>query len=294
MSWLSEGLHKVGNFISGKHDTPNPQHFSQTPTSPSPISLGGSNNQFQGAPPGFNQQQFENSVRTNPDLAGVWQTIQGLGGDVWGTISNFLPKNEDGSIDWGKVGTDVVGWVQKNAQTIIQGAAALENYNRQKKSDEYAQKGLDFIHNDKGTGVYDLNAPLRDAGRAGMLNPTANAPDLSNLKRLATTGSGNPFAGAPMPLNQQAPRSAPPISLTPRAPVTPQMPHPVQTPVTPPLSLQGPTPSPAPTGSMMPPPPATPGDPSQPPISLRTAPARPMTKPMPSPLSLLNPQQPSY
>ena len=248
-------------------------------------------------PPGFNEQAFESSLRTDPDLSGVWQTIQNLGGDVWGVLTKFLPKNADGSVDWGKVGSDVNKWVKENAHTIIEGAAAVANYQRQQKADEYAKQGLDLAKQ-----RFAENEPLRTAGRSGMLNPMANAPDLSSLKNIAGAGSGNPFAGAPIPLRNAAPRmpaTAPTAApAAPSIPLTPQAPRPVPIPNTPPshaIPLSGLTqapsvaplappnaPTPAPNGGM----PML----SAQPIPLRT-PMQP-PKPRPIPLSFARPPQP--
>lgn len=236
MSWLSQGLDNIGNIFTGNHDTPNPQQFNQngfsTSSSMTPPPAG--------LPPGFNQQKFLSDLQTNKDLSGIWQTIQDKGGDIWGVLTKFLPKNADGSTDWGKVGGDLLGFVKNNAQTIIDGIGAVSNYNRQQQSDKYAQQGLDLAKEN-----WKDNEGLRLAGRAGMLNPTANAPDLSKLKTLATTGSGNPFAGGAIPLDgpaRQGPIDAP--AAPPRIPQAPPQ-HSI------PLIPQG-APSPAPTAEPTP------------------------------------------
>lgn len=240
---ISKGFHDTVNEVgrdvdrvTGKNDTPNPGAYTNMPTNtnspytttnappgaPPGVPSGGapfSSSPYSGAPAGFNQQQFENALRTDKDLSGVWDVIQRTGSSIWDTISNFLPKNADGSIDWGKVGGNVVGWVKDNAQTIIDGASAVANYQRQQQSDKYAKQGLDFA-----TKNWDTNQPLRDAGRAGMLDPTQHAPDLSSLKSLSTTGSGNPFAKA-LPVAGGAPSVPAPALPVANGPTPPPVSH---------------------------------------------------------------------
>ena len=287
------------------NDRPNPMAYSNMPNSPSssyqsgptpggapgatspgsPIPLGptsGYSSLPNGLPSGFNEQAFENSLRTDPDLAGVWQTIQNLGGDVWGVLTKFLPKNADGSIDWGKVGSDVNKWVKENAHTIIEGAAAVANYQRQQKADEYAKQGLDLSKQ-----RFAENAPLRDAGRAGMLNPTANAPDLSSLRSISSV---NPFSRGPIPLTPPA-HAAPAPMPGPAAPIpiqAPAAPHPSPVGTSPshviPLSL-------APTPAAAPALPSAAPKPGAPPIPLTgmkpQAPMVPRPKPIPLDMAAL-------
>lgn len=153
------------------------------------------------------QQQIQSAF----SAAGIWETIQNLGGDIWGAIAKVLPKTADGSIDWGAIGSDVMKWVKENKGTILDGLSAYNQYERSKKSDEYAQKAIEAKQKS-----YDAKEPLRVAGMAGMLNPQANTPDLSALKAKANAapmqmplpvapnttnfqnaqriaGSGNPF-----------------------------------------------------------------------------------------------------
>lgn len=135
------------------------------------------------------QAQLQNAF----SAAGVWDTIKGLGSDVWGVISSVLPKNADGSVNWGAIGSDVVKWVKDNKDTILAGLKAYNDYGRSKKSDEYAQKALDLAEK-----TYASKEPLRTAGMAGMLNPSANAPDLTSLKTQGQQGATLQLAPLPM------------------------------------------------------------------------------------------------
>lgn len=284
---VAKGVKDTGNEIKRDvkratgNDRPNPGAYSNMPTTnngsspyssvpgqspgglPGQSGLPGSSSGFSslpsGLPSGFNEQAFENSLRTDKDLSGVWQTIQGLGGDVWGVLTSFLPKNPDGSINWGAVGTDVVKWVKDNAQTIIEGAGAVANYQRQQKADDYAKQGLELAKQ-----RFAENAPLRDAGRSGMLNPTANAPDLSGLRSISSV---NPFSKGPIPLTPHAAPVPAPMPAPAAAPIpipAPAAPHPTPVGTSPshaiPLSLTAAPPAPlaAPTPNTLP---AAPGRP---------------------------------
>lgn len=208
----------------------------------------------------------------------------GDGGGITGFLNGLIPRNKDGSIDWGALGSDA-----------ISGLSAINAYQRQQAADKYANLGLDFAKQ-----TYADNAPLRAAGRSGMLNPMANAPNLSGLRSIATTGSGNPFAGAPIPLRNAMPApSAPQMPpARPPIPITPQAQHPVPIPTTPPshlipLSGASQAPTAAPSAAPSTPTPAMSG--GQPmlsaqPIPLRT-PIQP-PKPRPIPLSFAQPPQP--
>jgi hypothetical protein len=147
-----------------------------------------------GLPAGFNEQAFEQQLQTNPDLAGVWDTIKNAGGDVWGTITQFLPKNADGSINWGAVGGDVIGWVKNNASTIVQGVGVYNAAQRQGQADKYAKDAYQQVQD-----RYAAKEPLRVAGMAGMLDPGKNTPDLTSLRTIAGPNSGNPFAPKTLP-----------------------------------------------------------------------------------------------
>ena len=165
------------------------------PTAPtSPINTGPQSPYGSGSPvsgPQFTSAQ-QSALQNALSAAGIWDTIKGLGGDVWAAVSKILPKNADGSIDWGGALKDVGSWVKNNKDTILQGLAAYNNYQRSQKSDEYAQQALAGAKE-----AYAAKEPLRVAGQAGLLNPQANAPDLSGLK---TQGQAGMQLAAPQPL----------------------------------------------------------------------------------------------
>lgn len=239
-------------------------------------------------PPGgngdLNLQAFQQSAMQNPDLAGVIQTIEGWGGDVKDAITGLLPKNADGSIDWGKVGKDVGSYIKNNASTILSGLNAYNQYERQNKSDALAQDAFNTAKQQ-----YADKQPLRDAGMAGMLDPSKNAPDLTQLGKLATAGSAItapkpiPLAGSgvsnlqsvaannPFAPQKPIPLAGGPSNSTPQAPATPI-----------PLAPQPYVPS-KPTGSTATPVTGTPGSPVAPlappplPIALQ-GPATPKPK----------------
>lgn len=211
------------------------------------------------------QQQLQNAF----SAAGIWDTIANLGGDVWGVVSKLLPKNADGSIDWGGALKDVGSWVKNNKDTLLQGLAAYNAYQRSQKSDEYAQKAIDGL-----TKSYAAKEPLRVAGQAGLLNPQANTPDLSllssagqrglsmtaplpvapnstnfsNAQQLAGPQSGNPFAkglpvASPPTMPSVAPIASPPPTSVAPLPIAPSAPpSPPSTPAGPGLALPQPLP----------------------------------------------------
>jgi hypothetical protein len=89
----------------------------------------------------------------------------------------------------GKSALDEFGsFLEKYGGDAVAAAAAYANYQRQQQSDKYAKDALSMAQK-----TYGQNQPLRDQGRADMLNPSANTPDLSAIRSLATAGSGNPF-----------------------------------------------------------------------------------------------------
>lgn len=98
-----------------------------------------------------------------------------------------------------KAGNFLTGNNGLNALGIAQGVNAAQ---LGAKSTDYATKAADTAQQN-----WDANAPLRTAGRAGILNPTT--PDLSQLT--AIRGS-NPF-GKPQPV-----AGVPPITQTPGLP----------------------------------------------------------------------------
>lgn len=168
--------------------------------------------------PGSGNSPFTSSqqsaIQSAFSAAGIWETVQNLGGDVWGAISNILPKNKDGSIDWGGALKDIGSWVSSHKADILDGLNVYNQYERSQKSDKYAQQALDLAKE-----RYDSQAPLRTAGQAGMLAPGAigantaaltkqgqnglqlaapqpvRAPtlNLANAQTLATGGGANPF-----------------------------------------------------------------------------------------------------
>lgn len=91
--------------------------------------------------------------------------------------------------DLQSVGGDIVAFAKQYGTTALEAANIIQSAERQKQSDQYAKDALN-----SETASYATKAPLRTAGQAGMLNPGANTPDLSNIRNLATAGSGNPFA----------------------------------------------------------------------------------------------------
>lgn len=195
MSWLSQGLGVVTGGLIG--DKPggggaDPRKFQQPintgPQMPQTLPL--SSTPGAGGFSPEQQAQLQNAF----SAAGVWDTIKNIGGDVWGVIAGLLPKNADGSIDWGGALKDVGSWVKDNKDTILQGLSAINQYQRSQKSDEYAKRALDLA-----TKSYDAKAPLREAGQAGMLNPQANTPDLSALGAQGQAGLGY-MAPSPIPL----------------------------------------------------------------------------------------------
>ncbi len=205
----------------------------------------------------MNQQAIVNAAMQNPDLSGVLGTIQSIGGDVAGFLGQFLPHNADGSVNWGGIAGDIGSFLSQHKGDILAAASVYESAQRQGKADKYAQDAIDTAK-----GAYDAKAPLRAAGQAGMLNPSAGAPDLtalktmaagtgqqraplpmaggsnlSNIQTVAGSGSGNPFAKAlPMAQAPQMPQipkpaQAPPL---PMAPMTPVQPPDAGSPMTPP------------------------------------------------------------
>jgi hypothetical protein len=160
-------------------------------------------------------------MRSSPDLQGVLDGIGNIGGDIWGVITKVLPKNADGSVDWGKVGGDIVGFVKNHATDILAAASIANQAYRGAKADEYAGKAVKTAED-----IYAAKKPLRDAGMAGMLKGgDAYKPDHSALNAMATTGSGNPFAGAKAAALPMGPTQGPATPQQPQRPTTvPQMP----------------------------------------------------------------------
>lgn len=183
MASLSFGPLTIGTGGGGGGGMTSPALNTPRPTGTSALPVVGSS-PFTSA----QQYQLQNAL----SAAGIWDTIQGLGGDIWGAISKVLPKNADGSVDWGGALKDVGSWVKNNKDTILQGLSAYNNYERSQKSDAYAQKALEGAEKS-----YAAKQPLRDAGMAGLLNPQANTPDLSALRTQGQSGLG---IKAPLPI----------------------------------------------------------------------------------------------
>jgi hypothetical protein len=167
-----------------------------------------------------------------------------------------------------KGATAVASYLKNNPASVLQdglaAASAVAAYQRQQQSDKYAGEALNGIPGSAYAGAlgqYAANAPLRAAGTSGMLNPRANTPDLSNIQKLATTGSGNPFARGLQPLQAASTTPTLPPATTPtRATLGPQN-------GPPPASDTGAPMPPAPTLTMPLPPSGT-----APPVSTTTPP----------------------
>lgn len=314
MSWLSDGIHFVENHLGGspKPDptkfadgTPVPNTNSPITSSPTsslpPIPMAPSSGLSSSVPPGDaqNLQAFQQAAMSNPDLAGVIQTIEGWGGDVAGAIEDFVNKNGG----WLAVGKDVAGFISSHAKDILAGLSAYNSYERQQKADQLGQQAVT-----DAKAQYAAQQPLRDAGMAGMLDPSKNAPNLTQLGKAATAGQAlqapqpipvggnisnvqaaagnNPFAPKPIPLAGSPPSNtpppAPPIPMAP-TPYVPQKPGATTAPAT------TPTPGAPHTGPLAPPalPIALQGPPTPPPkYTMPPYPAAPNVAPIqPIPLA---------
>jgi hypothetical protein len=175
-------------------------------------------------------------IQSALSASGVWDTIQGLGQDAWKYISDLVNANGG----WEKVAKDLGSFVKDDVLPVV---SAWSDHERQQQSDKYAQEGLNGSPDGSYEGLlkeYAGKAPLRAAGMAGMLNPSANTPDLSklaaagsngrtvraplpmaaspntNLQTIAGPNSGNPFAPKALPV-AQSPMTAPSSS-----PIPPQ------------------------------------------------------------------------
>lgn len=183
----------IGPISFGGGGLPDPRKFQQPiNTGPQALPLGTGGTADTGGSPFSSAQQSQ--LQSALSAAGIWGTIANIGGDVWGTVEKILPKNADGSIDWGGALKDIGSWVKDNKDTILQGLSAVNNYQRTQKSDQYAQQALAGAKE-----AYDAKAPLRLAGQAGMLNPQANAPDISALRAQGQNGLSIK-APSPLPL----------------------------------------------------------------------------------------------
>ena len=114
-------------------------------------------------------------------------------------ILNAVKSGAPGAIE------SLLGLLKNHAGDLMTAANVYEAAQRQGKADKFANQAINTA-----TDAYNAKAPLRMAGLQGMLNP--QTPDLSNLRSLAGSRSGNPFArtlpmagGAPSPV-------APPVT----------------------------------------------------------------------------------
>lgn len=219
------------------------------------------------------KSQIQNAL----SAAGVWDTIVGFGGDVWDTISKILPKNADGSIDWAGALKDVGSWVKDNKGLILDSFNAVNQYQRSQKSDQYAKQALDLA-----TQHYNDKAPLRAAGQAGMLNPQANAPDISGLRAQGQNGL-SVKAPTPLPLATGALNNAGVIANGSRSgnPFTKALPL-ATSPTSPPVATLPPSTSPPPALPIAP----SPINPSAPP-GLAPTPAQLEGPHIPAPFSAI-------
>ena len=148
----------------------------------------------------------------------------GAGSDTTGGGSSGLPSWLSDILGGaGGVAGGVGSFLKDNSGSLLEGANVAEAALRQQQATNYAKQALQTAQD-----AYGAKAGLRSAGIAGMLNPSANAPNLSPLRSLAGAGSGNPFArGLPMagaptnntPVPQQAiPTDGQPIANGPPPP----------------------------------------------------------------------------
>lgn len=88
-------------------------------------------------------------------------------------------------------GSALASFLSQHGTQVLEAVQIADAAYRQTQANTYSNDALKA-----GQASYDSKAGLRTAGVAGMLNPGANTPNLSNIKALSTTGSGNPFANA--------------------------------------------------------------------------------------------------
>lgn len=117
-------------------------------------------------------------------------------GDDGGGNDDPSSDNPGGGASGGNGGTDniatqVLGLIKQYGPTALEGLNIYQSAQNQGKADQYAQNAINGA-----TDAYNAKAPLRALGIAGLQNPGANVPDLSNIRQLSTAGSGNPFAKA--------------------------------------------------------------------------------------------------
>ncbi len=105
------------------------------------------------------------------------------------------PAGGTGGTDWlgelASVGGDIGALIKKYGPTALEGVNIALAAKQQSTAQNYATGALKTTQD-----LFNAKQPLRTAGQAGMLNPSANTPNLSNIRQLSTAGSGNPFAKA--------------------------------------------------------------------------------------------------
>lgn len=149
--------------------------------------------------------------------AGALGSIPGLGG-LEGAIAKIpggsavMEAFKSGKVPIGSL----LGFLKDHAGDILAAGNVVEAALRQGKADSYANKAYNTAND-----AYTAKAPLRMAGIEGMLHP--QTPDISSLRSLATTRSGNPFArGLPMAGGATpTPPVAPPVGAAPGLPMAP-------------------------------------------------------------------------
>lgn len=122
--------------------------------------------------------------------------LLGGGGSAGGDVGGGDDPSSDnpdggGGFDLGDLGGGIVDILKKYGPTALEGLNIYNSAQRQGQSDKYAQDAINGA-----TERFNKQEPLRVAGQAGLLNPSAGTPDLSNIRQISTAGSGNPFAKA--------------------------------------------------------------------------------------------------
>ena len=133
-----------------------------------------------------------------PDTSGAGVPGDGTGvpGDPATGTAGADPSLVDQAIAALKAGGSAfMDFVKAHGVDALQVAAIANQAWRQTQSDKYAKQALSGVED-----RYNAKEPLRTAGMAGMLNPSANTPDLSALRTIAGPNSGNPFAPKTLPV----------------------------------------------------------------------------------------------
>lgn len=199
MSWGKLGLDWLGDRI-GYHNNPPPVNIPANGPNTNPYGFGTK-------PTGQ-----QTSVQTNSPQP-VYPGLDPSGGSTIG--------DSGGGIDLGSIGGGILDFVKNHGGDILSaigdfakqhGTDALAAYNvylaaqRQAQADKYSQGALEGTQD-----RFNAKAPLRALGIAGLSNPGANTPDLSNIRQMSTAGSGNPFAKALPVAGAAAPFKTPPV-----------------------------------------------------------------------------------